>query len=221
MPVVAAGLIAVLAGAPASAVPPLSSGASFDFVLGVDPATRAITGYYESGTGYDPETGGPRFTCIFFLRGEATGEPPFRIRTWFPRDKDDSDTIEGEIWADEGGVRVKLKDEHGGCWNVQHFADEGGSVFRVGWEKGAWHAVRVVSAEKTHFHDAPNPAQRRKGYLVTGNPLRIYETKPGWVYGVYEGYNRKDEKVVAKGWIREGDLFGDTPPPPAGRPKAK
>lgn len=207
MPVLAAGLLAVLV-----------SGSAQELVVGVDPDTKVITGYYESGTGQGPN-GGPRFTCIFFLRGEAKGEPPYRIRTWYPEDKDDSDAIDGKIWVEDGTVAVHLESEHGGCWNVNHFADEEPAEF-FGWEKGAWRAVRVVSAAKAYFHDEPDPARPRKAYLVTHNVLRVFKTAPGWVYGEFVNENRR-KPVATTGWIRESDLFADTPPPPAARPKAK
>ena len=214
MPVAAAGLIAVLGAAASPDAEALVSGTSYQLVLGVDPETKVITGYYESYTGRNAQ-----FSCIFFLRGEAKGEPPYRVRTWYPADEDDSDAIDGEIWPEDDGVMVQLKEEHGGCWNVQHFADEGGTGF-ASWEKGAWRGVRVVASEKAYFHDKPDEAARRKAYLVTGNPLRVFKTTPGWVDGEYEGYSGAGKKVVTKGWIRERDLFRDTPPPPA-RPRAK
>ena len=115
---------------------------------------------------------------------------------------------------------VHLKEEHGGCWNVQHFADKEKGAEFFEWEEGGWRAVRVVRPDKAYFHDEPDAATRGKAYLVQGNPLRVFKTARGWAYGEYEGYTGRGKKVVTKGWIRESDLYADTPPPPARR-KAK
>ena len=114
-------------------------------------------------------------------------------------------------------MSVHLKAEHGGCWNVQHFADPKPAAFDFDWKPGAWRGVRVVAAEKAYFHDTPDGGTRRKAFVVEGDALRVYETRADWVHVEYASGDRKAR--ATKGWIQAGDLYPDTPPP--GTAKAK
>jgi len=181
--------------------------------VAVDPETKVITGHYGSGTGRSADGSGPQFTCIFFFRGEAKGAPPYRIRSWYDADKTDADVIDGEVAPlDEGGVSIHLKQEHGGCWNVQHFADKEPAYFEYDAKDGGWRGVRVVAAKKAYFHDTPDAAARRKAYVVEGDALRVYETQPGWVQVRYTTYGKRNEEIETEGWIKAGDLYPDTVP---------
>ncbi|MBF0526001.1 MAG: hypothetical protein HQK56_13000 [Deltaproteobacteria bacterium] len=188
----------------------VSSGDYEGLLIGINPADGTITGYYENYTGLDQASGQPLFSCIFYLRGSMKGAGPYKIETWFPDDKTRANLITGRLTpAPAGGavsLRIKLEQEHGGCWNVQHFAEEGGAAFSLN-VPGKWLAIRVVSAQKAHFYAEPVDGKKRKAYVVRGNPIRIYESKPGWVHAEYtaEGKN-------TSGWIKEIDLFSADQP---------
>jgi hypothetical protein len=176
----------------------LSSGGFDGLLLAVD-ADGRITGYYRNATG-----DGERFTCIFSISGHL-GNGPSRVLTWYPLDTDDKDVIEGVLeQTRSGGVALKLREEHGGCGNVQPFADTPQSFERSRMEK--WIAIRVVAAKKAHFHDQPSDGTRRKAYAVRGDGVGVLERRPGW---------SRAELGKTSGWIREQDLAPADPP--AGR----
>jgi len=148
-------------------------------LLAVDPSRQLVTGYFES------YTVAGQFSCIFYLRGNL-GNSVTKIKTWFPSEKDPKEIIEGVIkeTSVEGqpAVTVKLEKEHGGCWNVQNFADSAAeqSLWRL-TEAGKWKEIRVVSSPRSYFHDKPQDGTKRKAYVVTGNALRVYEINAGWM----------------------------------------
>jgi hypothetical protein len=79
----AAGLAAQLAGPAARAADrPLAAGRYGDLLLGYDPASKVVTGSFQSGTGDDGH-GQPRFSCIFYLRGTLENGRA-TIETYFP-----------------------------------------------------------------------------------------------------------------------------------------
>jgi hypothetical protein len=194
---------------PAIALAQDVSGEGDGIVVAVDPSTHAITGYYNSGTG-DDGAGGPQFSCTFYLRGTAQGKPPYRITTWFPADP--AHVIEGDLKfsvdAKARTVTVGLKEEHGGCWNVQHFAaKEGGATLQLE-TTGAWTSVRVASAKHTHFYAAPDAPQPQRSFVTTGDALTVSETRAGWVHATFTNPDNKS----TSGWIREADLFAASRP---------
>lgn len=50
-------------------------------LIGAAPSKRTLTGHYENYTGLDEASGKARSSCIFYLRGLMTGEPPYQIET--------------------------------------------------------------------------------------------------------------------------------------------
>ncbi len=188
----------------------VSSGDYEGLLIGADTANRIITGYYESYTGLDETSGKPLFNCIFYLRGRTEGDPPYKIETWFPADKTRRHLITGTLTPEQKdgktSMRIGLKTEHGGCWNVQHFADQGGALFLLD-APGKWRAIGVVSAPRAYFNSEPAEGKERKAYVVKGNPVRIFESKPGWVYAEYSA-----EGKTTTGWLKESDLYSTEPP---------
>ena len=179
-------------------------------LIGVDPSAGIITGYYENFTGFDETTGKPRFSCIFYLKGAIRGAPPYTVDTWFPADKTRENLITGSLTPaksdGKAALNIKLPSEHGGCWNVQHFADGDGASFQLD-VPAKWVTIRVVSAKRAYFYDDEAGTKRRNAYVIKGNPLRVYQSKPGWVYAEFTA----DGKTTA-GWIKEAELFSSDPP---------
>jgi hypothetical protein len=190
----------------------VSGESSGDLVVAVDRKTGILTGYYHSGTGYDESTGESMFSCIFYIRGRAVGKSPYRIDTWFPDRSKADPVIAGRIAFSRSGaqhkVTITLDEEHGGCWNVQRFADPGGASFELD-RMGSWTAVRVVSAPRAYFHAKAQANTRRKAYVTTGDMIRVSPQVAGWVHADYVG----DEGPITSGWIREADLFPAEPSP--------
>lgn len=176
---------------------PMASGYYDGFLIGVD-RNGILTGYFESSTGAG------QFSCIFFVSGKITGSSN-RVQTWFPGDRDPKEVIQGvlEQVSSNGqpAIRLKLNEEHGGCWNVQRFASETFTFALT--EQGRWESIRIVASKKAYFYDDPSTLKPRKAYAVTGNVLRVFETRNGWVRGEYIS----PENRRTLGWISEKDLF--------------
>ena len=138
------------------------------------------------------------------------GNPPYKIETWFPADKTRSDLIAGTLTPEQTGgttsLRLELKAEHGGCWNVQHFADQGGAAFLLD-VPGKWRAIRVIASSRAYFHGGPADGKKHKAYVVRGNPIKVLDYKTGWVYAEYSA-----EEKTTTGWFKESDLFSTEPP---------
>jgi hypothetical protein len=163
-----------------------------------------VTGYFDSATGLDQGTGEPLFRCAFYLTGKLVGHRA-SITTWFPRDG--GPTIRGtlevaEALADRTTVSVGLESEHGGCWNVQRFADPQPAVFFRD-APGEWIGVRVVGASRARFYAEPDGPFVGKTYAVRGDLALVLARTSGWVRA------RVHETV---GWLREFELYGDAPP---------
>jgi len=173
-------------------------------MIGFDPDSRVITGFYENHTGWNEATQEPRFSCIFFLRGIVTGDAPYPIATWYPSDQP-GEIIAGQLNVTKTGedyfLNIRLNEEHGGCRNVQHFSGEKSADFLL-IEQMPWREVRVISAEQAFFHNAPDAQQKSDFQLDKGAAIGVLDSRSGWVYT--EEYR---EDLVIKGWIRPEDLF--------------
>ncbi len=164
--------------------------------LAFDKKTNMLTGYFENYTGFDEETGSPKFSCIFYLQGTITGSQ-FKVYTYYPNDT--SDSIKGNIQLiSDKDVSIKLFEEHGGCWNVQHFADE---QVKFSLEKQiAWTQIRFITTEKTYFYSDKSLATKQKSYLVKNDFVCIVKIEDDWAYCTYYG------KTIKEGWIKTADL---------------
>ena len=181
---------------------PVVSGDYRGFLVGVD-RNGSLTGYFESSSGRG------QFSCIFFVSGKVSGLVD-RVDTWFPGDRDPKEVIHGvlERVSSNGkpAIRLKLEEEHGGCWNVQRFASNP-STFAL-TEQGNWESIRIIASKKAYFYDDPSSPKPRKAYVVTGNALRVFETRDGWVRAEYVS----PENRRSRGWILERDLFSAKTP---------
>jgi hypothetical protein len=164
------------------------SGENSQIMIAVDPQTKIITGYYTDSTGYDDPSQGVKFTCIFYLRGKAEGEQPYKITTWFPGDSNDHQLIRGQIRFDTKGTKrvvvIRLEEEHGGCWNVMHFADDEDAELTLE-RSGTWSSIRIVSARRAHFYSSPTAASKLRTYLTTGDSLKVFSAESGRVNAEY------------------------------------
>lgn len=175
----------------------LSGNYSFGLKLSYDSATKKVTGYFEDYTGEDEKTGNPRFSCIFYIEGIATGKK-FAIKTYVPTEKND-DLISGtmEIVTNRQ-VKIKLPQEHGGCWNVQHFADEPVDFTLETRQK--WQQVRYADVPKANFYSDSSEDKRMKSYIVKGDFVCVAKIEHGWAYCTYFG------KKTTTGWMKVSEL---------------
>jgi hypothetical protein len=187
-----------------SAATTIASGDYNGLLIAVDSDRQLITGYFDS------TTGNGQFSCIFYIRGNINSSNN-KIKTWFPDETDPQLVIEGVIEKTsvngKPAVIVKLKEEHGGCWNVQRFAEKDSTPFNL-TTINDWKEIRVVSSRRAYFHDTPQISTKRKTYIVRGDALRITQSIEGWVHAEY--VNPDGQR--ASGWVKESELFSSYPP---------
>jgi len=172
----------------------VASGVYREMLVGFDPASRMVTGYYSS------ETGEGRFSCIFYLAGQQVGAKA-ALSTYFPETP--GEVIKGELAIEaHGQFRVRLASEHGGCWNVEHFADQDQPADFNLDTAYPWTSIAVVRRYKAYFFDTPASAVDRKGYVVKGDGLGVRAARPGWLLVDFVG----GDKPVSS-WIRQSDVY--------------
>lgn len=178
-------------------------------LIAVNKEKTTFSGYYENYTGWDESVGAPRFSCIFYLKGKLNSGNRFRIKTWFPADHDPEYTIAGvlKLSKDKKTLSIKLKQEHGGCWNVETFAGEEAPQFKL-VKQANWIDIRVVSSKKAFLYAKPGKKYKRKAYVVKGDALKIHNTEPGWLHVEYSNKAGK----ITRGWLKESDVFSNVPP---------
>ena len=197
-------LLALLCTLPCRAGVEILPGYYGSLRIGFNPDTRVITGFYENYTGWDEGMQKPQFSCVFYLRGNIAGDPPYPITTWYPSDQPE-EIIEGQLnvtqTSEDYFLSIHLNEEHGGCANVEHFADMESADFSMD-EQIPWREIRVVSSEQAFFHDAPGAQQKPDFQLDRGAAIGVLDSRPGWVYT-----EENEEDLVIKGWIRSEDLY--------------
>jgi len=165
--------------------------------LAFDSTTKKISGYFENSTGWDERSKSPRFTCTFYLEGTVSGRK-FNIKTYDPTDKK-VDLITGtfEI-VSRTKVKIKLSEEHGGCWNVMHFADSAAN-FELE-QRQPWTQVRYVDATKAYFYSDKSEEKKLRAYLVKGNVVSVTKIEQDWAYCIYSG------RKTTEGWVKIAEL---------------
>jgi len=171
------------------------SGAYSSMLVGFDPATRTVTGYFSDSTGRG------QFSCIFYMTGVLQGsEVP--VSTYFPETPTE-DLIKGRmVLTARGKFSVRLTSEHGGCWNVEHFADKDEPAEFSLDAAYPWTSVAVIKLHRSYFFDSPESLDHRKGYLVKGDGVGVRAAKPGWLEVDYVGAGKR-----ISGWIKQADVY--------------
>ncbi|MEP9357391.1 hypothetical protein [Sphingomonas sp. KR3-1] len=192
----AAAALAILAVIPAAQAQDLAAGDyGGELLIGFDPATRTVTGYFQSFTGDRQQ-----FSCIFYFSGTLRGRQA-PVRSYFPATP--AEAIAGTLTRDtDGGIAVRLAEEHGGCWNVQHFADDTQPAAFALAAAHPWLAIAVVKSPKAYFFDRAGAPAPRKAYVVRGDGLGIRAVRDGWLQVDFTGGARP-----ISGWIRQADVY--------------
>ena len=165
--------------------------------LAIDTISKKITGYYASYSGLDFETNKPKFSCIFYLEGKMI-DSICQVETYFPSDKS-RDFIQGKIQLlNNNKITLQLKNNHGGCLNIQNLVDE-----PVEFEleiQNKWTSVRYVVVDKTYFYSEKSIQKIKKSYLIKNNFVCIDKIENEWAFCTFYG-----EKITS-GWILSKDL---------------
>lgn len=166
--------------------------------IAFNPNTNRVTGYFESFTGLDEESGYPKFSCTFFITGNLS-DSIGKIITYYPLDSLD-DVINGEIkYLDSNTISIQLPQEHGGCWNVMHFAEENPTKFYL-QEKSSFIEVHYVTAEKSFFYTNKDDSIKRKAFIIKGDIVYIDQIENDWVHCTFFG------KKSVSGWLKLNTL---------------
>jgi hypothetical protein len=190
---------ALLLTAPAgvAAAPPASGEYNDAMLFAYDAASGEVSGYFNMTQGEGP----PSFSCIFYLHGKLAGSTA-AVDTYFP-ETPKSDLIKGKLTVTDGkDFKVVLPKEHGGCWNVEHFADSSDPAKFDLAAAHPWTRVAVVKSAKAYFYDAPRATAHRKTYVVKGDGLGVRAGKSGWAEVDYTG----GDKPIS-GWVKTSDLY--------------
>ncbi len=165
--------------------------------IAFDETTNKLTGYFENYTGWDEQTNLPMFSCIFYLEGIAKSDI-VKISTYYPEYKED-DIIEGTVEIiNNKTIRVKLSEEHGGCWNVQSFADE--SIEFELKNNISCIQIRYVNVVKTYFYSEKSIDKKQKAHLIKNDFVYVEKIDKDWAYCTFYG------KKQTKGWLKVSDL---------------
>lgn len=182
-----------------------TSGSYAPLLVGIDPATGTLTGFFASHTGWDEERQAPKFHCVFALHGRYV-DGVYQVQTWYPGTTEVVSGIITFSYADrQWRLHMQLTDTHGGCWNAYRLDTQQGNAFTRD-TAGAWLAVRVVSAPRAYFHRQPEARTKRQAYVITHDVVRVFDRQSGWVDAEY------GTEKTTRGWLREADLFSTTPP---------
>jgi hypothetical protein len=191
----AAVLPAGMLAAGAMAATPVASGAYDNtLMIGVDPTTGTVTGYFDM-----TQDGPPVMSCIFFLKGKLAGGSVDTFYSAEPK----TDLIKGQLTGRGGGVvRLALPQDHGGCGNVWSFADKDNPADFTLQKTYPWTGVRVVKTDKAYFYPSAGAATHGKAYIIIDDGVGVLATKPGWVQAQFVGGTKP-----ITGWLKDSDLY--------------
>ncbi|MFZ3231481.1 MAG: hypothetical protein WA160_14840 [Pseudobdellovibrio sp.] len=167
----------------------LVSGIYEDLLIARNTKTQEVTGYYNN------QTGAGRFTCIFFLKGKIIADTA-EIESYYPETP--AELIKGKlIFTKPNVVTIALSEDHGGCWNVQHFADKDQpALFSLEQAHENWNAIKIIKVKKAFFFDSADSKTHRKSFVVSGDAVGVVDEKKGWFRVEYI-----KAKKMTSGWI--------------------
>lgn len=166
-----------------------------------DNSSNNIKGYFQAESGYDEQTKNSKFYCEFYFYSTESIDHQFKIKSFWQGDSGNlEDTIYGKIIVTSPtSFSIKLDSEHGGCWNVNHFADTL-TIYELS-EKKNWIDIRYCTKDKIYFFDDSNAYKKRKAFIIKGDLVYIEKQENNWVYCTYFG-----EKINTTGWLKLEDL---------------
>lgn len=166
-------------------------------LLAYDSTSNKLTGYFEGSLGWDDELKLPKFSCVFYIVGKVKNGKAI-VSTYYP-EHDSGEIISGVIEIiSESAIKIKLEDEHGGCWNVQHFADEP-MLYQLEKAVG-WNEIKYVTADKAYLYQHATGAKKGNAYVVR-NDFVCIEAQEGYrVLCTFYG------EKISKGWVNINEL---------------
>jgi hypothetical protein len=176
---------------------PVISGSYDGMLVAYDKTSNRITGYFNEYTGSEAS----RFSCIFYFSGKLNGGKA-DIVSYFPENPSE-DVIKGTLaFQGKGTLEVRLQEEHGGCWNVRHFADPQPATFNLQDSHPTWVAIEIIKSKKAYFYAEPNEGARKRSYVVQGNAVAVIHRSADWLSVEYTDGNQ-----MTTGYIKKSDVY--------------
>ncbi|WP_144638308.1 DUF2141 domain-containing protein [Bordetella genomosp. 13] len=159
-----------------------------------------VAGVYSEGRGMP---GGPQFSCYFVFDGKlADGRADITVRQPEP-----GETLHGTFTVQGDAVALQLDENGDGCAMTSGDMVKEPYVLDRDSQRPAWQSVALVSADKAVMQKGPaRDAQRRKPYLVQGDPVAVLQRQGDWLRVEYEG-----EGKPVTGWMQASDLLVTAP----------
>ncbi|MBK9425497.1 MAG: hypothetical protein IPN54_15415 [Bacteroidetes bacterium] len=167
--------------------------------LAFDELTGRVTGFYHNESGYDEKTGTAQFSCTFYFSGTVELKQG-KIVSFYPGDSV-PDSIPGnlELGIDEQ-LTIRLKSEHGGCWNVQSFTAD--PVTFSLYKAVRWNQIRYVIGSNVDLFMDERGTSALNVKLPFGSVLGISVIKGDFAHcALLDSTND-----VIEGWIKLNDL---------------
>lgn len=167
-------------------------------MIGFDSASGKVTGVYEDASGWNEELKAPHFSCVFYLTGVVKGDS-FPVVTYYPGEEE---RISGVlVRLDERTIRLRLDQDHGGCWNVLALSNEP-QQFELN-EEHPWRQIRYVISDKAWFYAEQSDSTPQKTYVIRNDFVCAERNEGSWVYCTFYG------EVITRGWLRVEELNSD------------
>jgi hypothetical protein len=163
-----------------------------------DSAHQILTGYFEGEAGFDEQTQQPLFSCVFYFEGHGI-DSLISIKSYYPFEEK-PDTILGNIKIKNAQTfEMKLEEEHGGCWNVSHFAEQA-NEFKLE-ENRNWKWISYIIYPDATIYD--EPSDKKTVIQKIKKPIVVFveAIKGDWCFIHF------DSKPTTQGWIKKRSLF--------------
>ncbi|MBK7966218.1 MAG: hypothetical protein IPK10_13665 [Bacteroidetes bacterium] len=166
--------------------------------IAYDSTHQILTGYFEGYGGFDEQAQQPLFSCLFYFEGHYS-DSLVSIKSYYPFEEK-TDTIVGTIKIKNAQTfEMKLAEEHGGCWNVSHFAEQANEFEIV--EKRNWKRISYIIHPDATIYD--EPSDKKTAIQKIKKPIVVFvdAIKGDWCFIHF------DSKPTTQGWIKKTSLF--------------
>jgi hypothetical protein len=175
---------------------------------GVNPITQVVTGYLVALRTSPGRTDECRFVFVGSLKNMST----FSVKYLSEIDGyEKSGPTSSAVLKNVGGdllMNVRKERLGGECeWILPFIGEprvkEGAGEVAIsfgGLTPGDWTGVFAIRSERAHFYESADESSIQKPYLIRGEPIYVYDERPGWYYVKYE---RRKKTTI--GWIKKSD----------------
>lgn len=173
-------------GAAAQATGSGHYGEALRLAFGEDADGPLLGGYYQQRSdGRD---------CRFLLHGRPLPGGDWKLLLAAGEDR-----LLGRLQSDQGSWRLQLPRSPRGC--EHDYQQLTGAPRLTLTTPTAWTQIRVVAAERAHFHASPSLASRRRAYVIAGDAVAVHAQQGAFVDAQYLASD-----LATRGWLDAADL---------------